>query len=130
MHNTKILAFKNEPFLIDDNAIAEAILTALNLLEALKLSEHSVGRNATRLLKYAEHPTHWLLLIHFCRMPNPADNGFAIRGWPKSRYPSESIVAAAIKTIADERPASARSRHRCLVIAPIIAASPWGKPSS
>jgi hypothetical protein len=116
MNSAKILAFKNEPFLVDDNTKSEAILSALDLLQFLIITTPNCS-TVNRCIKYTKHPTHWLLVIHFCQMSDHADNGFAIRGWPKSQYLSESIVDDAIMTLTSDCPASATSKHRSLLFA-------------
>jgi hypothetical protein len=116
MNSAKIVAFKNESFLVDDNTKSEAILSALDLLQFLKITTPNRS-TITRCIKYTKHPTHWLLVIHFCQMSDHADNGFAIGGWPKSQYLSESIVNAAVMTLTSDCPASATSKHRSLLFA-------------
>ena len=104
--------FEDRNFCIEDSAKAQAILSSLGLLAAIKAAGANLSPR-TRLSCYRHHPTHWLMFLIFSAEPNPADNGYQVYGWRKSVYPTDDILAEACARAFEGTPVQ---RHRTEVL--------------
>ena len=108
----KMPTFEDRNFCIEDSAKAQAILSSLGLLAAIKAAGANLSPR-TRLSCYRHHPTHWLLFLIFSAEPDPADNGYQVYGWRKSVYPTDDILAEACARAFEGTPVQ---RHRTEVV--------------
>lgn len=108
----KMPTFEDRNFCIEDSAKAQAILSSLGLLAAIKAAGANLSPR-TRLSCYRHHPTHWLMFLIFSAEPDPADNGYQVYGWRKSVYPTDDILAEACARAFEGTPVQ---RHRTEVV--------------
>ncbi len=71
-----------------DDADAKTVLVQVGLLDKLLELAGRADLPTPRAdaVYYSDHPTHWVSGVHYHGYPLPADNGYAVRCFPKSRY--------------------------------------------
>jgi hypothetical protein len=89
-----------------DDATARAMLVQLGLLGGLLelTRKPELPEPRADMVCDTNHPTHWILGVHYRGYPAAADNGYAVRFFPKSRYTVEQFRAAIRRDIGGATP--------------------------
>jgi hypothetical protein len=84
---------------ISDDIEAKAFLAALGILNDLPtkgtLTNSGRAEIDTIAVGHYDHPTHWILAFRFHGNEEEKENGFAVFGWPKNKWP-RSVIKDAI----------------------------------
>lgn len=87
------LTFPDQELASMDDEQVKTIMTLLGVTEfftdAPKDANLPLGAADVRGYLHKSHPTHWLFFIRWENAPIPADNGFALHGFRKSKYSRE-----------------------------------------
>ncbi len=79
---------------VDEQVKAIALRYGLtDLLDEETALQHPSGIADITMRLFGNHPTHWLMLARFVGSLNPADNGYAMWGWPKKFYTEDEVKA-------------------------------------
>jgi hypothetical protein len=89
-----------------DDAIARTMLVQLGLLDRLLdlTRKPELPEPRADTMCDTNHSTHWILGIHYRGYPAAADNGYAVRCYPKSRYTLKQFRAAIRDTLGGSTP--------------------------
>jgi hypothetical protein len=76
---------------VTDDDDARLLLTQAGLIGPIERDCPST--DGTTVAVGLHHLTHWILAIHYMGNPRPADNGFQVIAWPKSRFRKDVVFA-------------------------------------
>lgn len=78
---------------IDDEQVKGIILGLglTQLLADLPMPKPDTGLGEAIGFAAGNHPTHWFFIERYQHWPSPKDNGFTLRGWPKSKFTSKQV---------------------------------------
>ena len=83
----------------DDNA--RNFLIECALLERLE-SAGALTKGLSAVCGF-NHASHWILAVKYSGFPNPDDNGFQVRAWPKSQFP-RSVIREQLELLGVSQP--------------------------
>lgn len=93
----------NELIEITNDHDAKALLLQLGVLD--KFSQRGpLADKWSEALHFTTHPTHWVLARLYTGFKNPADNGYVVQCFPKSRFSIEQMKQIAAKATLDMFP--------------------------
>lgn len=82
--------FPDEVVTILDDVTAWQIIESFGILDHFLTEE--LPTEGTVATIYEEHPTHWCLCARITGNPDPTENGFMIRAFPKNQVQLAGVV--------------------------------------